>query len=372
MITKKKAPLLPSGFYDLLPPDAAAESHTVTRLLEVFSSFGYEQVSPPLMEFEASLLAGRGEELSKQTFRVLDPVSHEMMGVRTDMTLQVGRVAASRLTAQPRPARLCYAGQIVQSKPEPLRSERQLTQAGIELIGSDALQADVEVVTIAAESLQAIGINTISIDINLPGLVNELCPEARDNKSLQEKIRDAVLQKNTGVVAALPVKNSNTLAALMEAAGSLDKALASLKKYKIAYADSIAELAARIAKNCPKLKLTLDPIEYRGFDYHSGISFSVFAKGLRHELGRGGRYVVDGEHATGFTFYVTHLLKLLPPMEKKQTVIVTDDTSLSTVRDLHKQGLRTVYALTSSPAKEARALGIGFQLADSKGKIEKV
>lgn len=367
---KKKTPLLPSGFYDLLPPDASLESHAIAELLRSFSSFGYEQVSPPLMEFETSLLSDRWEELSKQTFRILDPVSHEMMGIRTDMTSQVGRIAVSRLASQPKPVRLCYAGPILQSQPEPLRNERQLTQAGIELIGSDALQSDAEVIIVAAESLSAIGIKDISIDINLPGLVGQLCPEAHGNSALQSQIKDAVMHKNTEVISSLPIATRDTLVELINVAGPVDKALAALKKLKVPQAAMISDLITRIAKSCPKLKVTLDPIEFRGFDYHSGISFSIFAKGLRHELGRGGRYKVGNEDATGFTIYVTHLLKLLPQASKSKTAIVEADENADTLRALHKQGWTTVYALTSNVSKEAKALGIGFKLV--KGKIEKI
>lgn len=354
---------MPSGLYDLLPPDAGKESYAVAQLLATVASFGYEQVSPPLMEFEASLLNGRGKELSDQTFRVLDPLAHEMMGIRADMTLQVARIASSRLAMMPRPLRLCYAGQILQSKAEALHSERQLTQAGAELIGSDAINADAEIIIIAAEALAQLGIEDISVDINLPGLVGELCPEAKDNTVLQAKIKNAVMQKNTDMVAQLPITNNKVLAALLEAAGPVEKALAVLEKFKIAQAAVIHNLVERVSKNCLKVKLTLDPIEYRGFDYHSGISFSIFAKGLRHELGRGGRYMVDGESATGFTIYVTHLLPLLPSMSQSKYVMVTQDAGTLALRDLRAKGWTTVYALTDNLQKEAGALGIKSQLS---------
>lgn len=367
----KPAPLLPSGFYDLLPDDAAMESGCVTGLLGAFSAFGYEQVSPPLMEFEESLFDGRGEELAKQTFRVLDPVSKNMMGMRADMTLQVARIASSRLAAMPRPLRLCYAGQILQTVPEALRSERQLTQAGIELIGSDALQADIEIITIAAWSLEALGITDITIDINLPGLVAELCPEAKNDLALQTKIKDAVTRKDVEMIAKLPVAASNTLAQLVSAAGPAAKALAVLDTLKIPQAAALRELTQRVARSCPALALTIDPIEYRGFDYHNGISFSIFARGLRYELGRGGRYTVEGEPATGFTIYVTPLLGILPRLAKKKKLLVTRQIATAQVKELQSQGWVTLFALTDDPAAEAKKLGIGFHLsADGKQIME--
>ena len=136
---------LPAGLRDVLPPDAAAETETTARLLAAFASRGYEQVDPPLLEFEESLLIGAGAATAEQTFRLMDPVSHRMMGLRTDITVQVARIATTRLRNLPRPLRLCYAGQVLRVKGTQLRPDRQFGQAGIELIGSDSSAADAEI-----------------------------------------------------------------------------------------------------------------------------------------------------------------------------------------------------------------------------------
>ena len=95
--------LLPEGFRDVLPPEAAQEAALVARLLAHSGAHGYEPVAPPLAEFEENLLAGpSGRALARQTFRVMDPISQRMMGVRADMTLQVARIARTRLARAPR------------------------------------------------------------------------------------------------------------------------------------------------------------------------------------------------------------------------------------------------------------------------------
>jgi ATP phosphoribosyltransferase regulatory subunit len=355
-MTIKNPPLLPSGLYDLLPPDARKESCATQRLLACFESFGYAQVSPPLLEFEASLLSGRGEALSAQTFRVMDPLSQAMMGFRADITLQVARIATSRMASAPRPLRLCYAGTALRIKPEALKSERQLTQAGIELIGAESPEADAEAMIVAAEALSGLGINAISIDINLPGLLAELCPEAQGDADLRLQIKDAVQRRDSGVIAALPVKNNALLASLIESAGPADKALQVLKKLGLRQADALAIVIGRVQQGCPEVMITLDPVEYRGFDYHQGIGFSIFASGLRHELGRGGRYLAAGESATGFTLYVTHLLRLLEAPPEKKRVMVPQGASAEEMRRLHKEGWATLGALSDSPRKEAKLL----------------
>ncbi|HKF59930.1 MAG TPA: ATP phosphoribosyltransferase regulatory subunit, partial [Dongiaceae bacterium] len=117
--------LLPAGLQDVLPPEAAHEAAVVERLMGVFASNAYERVKPPLVEFEESLLSGPGAAMSTWSFRLMDPVSQRMMALRADMTLQVARIAATRLARQARPLRLSYAGQVLRVRGSDLRPERQ-------------------------------------------------------------------------------------------------------------------------------------------------------------------------------------------------------------------------------------------------------
>ena len=171
--------LLPAGCYDLLPPFARQESELSTALLGVFESFGYQQVSPPLLEYSESMLAGRGAGLASQIFRVIDPDTNKVMGIRADITLQIARIAASRLIQQPKPLRLSYNGLILRMQGEQLKGDRQLRQAGIELIGAASPEADAEVILVAAAALEKSGIHEFSIDLNLPGIVSSLLASER-------------------------------------------------------------------------------------------------------------------------------------------------------------------------------------------------
>ncbi len=166
--------LLPAGLADLLPPDAAREARAIDVAIERFAAFGYERVKPPLVEFEESLLGGPGAALGPQTFRLMDPVSQRMMGVRADMTVQVARIAATRLKNAPRPLRLCYAGQVLRVKGSHLQPERQFGQAGAELIGAPSASADAEIALLAASALGVLGITDITLDLTLPTLVPSL------------------------------------------------------------------------------------------------------------------------------------------------------------------------------------------------------
>src|SRR5215471_3738647 len=120
--------LLPTGLYDLLPPEAQIEAEVTAELMDVLAAHGYERVKPPLVEFEETLFAGAGAGMASETFRLMDPASHRMVGVRADITPQVARIAAARLGHAPRPLRLSYAGQVLRVKGSAMRPERQVGQ----------------------------------------------------------------------------------------------------------------------------------------------------------------------------------------------------------------------------------------------------
>ena len=128
--------LLPAGLEDLLPPQAGQEEALVRRLSDHFAKYGYELVKPPLLEFEEGLLEGIGAAVADETFRVMDPVSHRMMGLRADITPQVARIAATRLRDAPRPLRLTYSGEVLRVRGAQLRPQREFRAVGVELIGA--------------------------------------------------------------------------------------------------------------------------------------------------------------------------------------------------------------------------------------------
>ncbi len=195
--------LLPTGLYDLLPPEAGVEAELTARLMGVLAAHGYERVKPPLVEFEETLLAGAGAVTASETFRTMDPASHRMVGVRADMTPQVARIAATRLAHMPRPLRLSYAGQVLRVKGSAIRPERQFGQAGAELIGAKGPAADVEVITVAGEALAAANVPHLSVDITLPTLVPAIAEAYGIAGERAAALRAALDRKDAAAVAAI-------------------------------------------------------------------------------------------------------------------------------------------------------------------------
>jgi ATP phosphoribosyltransferase regulatory subunit len=360
--------LLPEGLRDLLPIDAALEDDVVHRLGRSFSACGYELVKPPLIEFEDTLLAGVGMALRESIFRMPDPASHRILGVRADFTTQVARIAATRLAQRARPLRLMYVGPVLRVKGDQLAPERQFTQAGIELIGPESGPADAEVILATVDALKAIDVADITVDLALPTLVPLILGKVQDTR-----LRTALDHKDIAEIKAVGGAAGGTLTALVEAAGPFDSAVARVAKINLAPQaraewDRLVSVGRAVLDGMPDLTLTVDAVENRGFEYHTGVTFSVFAKGAQREIGRGGRYQLThgGEPATGATLFVDALMGVVPQIVPSRRLYIPFGTPRRMIRPLQEQGWTVVCGLEACPSAEAEArrLECGHYLAD--------
>ena len=370
--------LLPAGLYDLLPPEAEIEAAVTARLMGVLDAYGYERVKPPLVEFEETLLSGAGTAMASDTFRTMDPISHRMIGVRADMTPQVARIAATRLSHKPRPLRLSYAGQVLRVKGSQMRPERQVGQAGAELIGAGGPAADVEVIAVAGEALAALGVPHLSVDLTLPTLVPAIAEAYGIAGERAAGLRAALDHKDMAAVASLAGEAGAVLARLIAAAGTASATRAALDRLELPERarqerDRLGAVLDGLRAAIPALKVTVDPVENRGFEYHTGISFTFFARvgpelGPLGELGRGGRYQAGApaapEPATGFTLYTDTVLRTLPAPPPRRRVLIPPDTDPARARTLRAEGWITVAALLPAAdwRQEARRLDCGHVL----------
>ena len=366
----QKAALLPTGLRDLLPPEAGAEAALAEALLARFAAQGYERVKPPFVEFEDSMLSGAGAGLADQTFRLMDPASHRMMAVRSDLTPQIARIAASRLARSPRPLRLSYAGEILRVQGSELRPERQFRQVGFELIGiGEGAACDAEVILLAADALAGLGIEGgLSVDLNAPTLVASLFREEGIDADDAGPLRDALDRKDAAAVAAAEGAVSDLLLHLLRATGAAGTALDALSPLVLpgraaAALAHLLEVATLLREAAADLALTIDPVEWRGFEYHSGTSFSLFAGGVRTELGRGGRYSVGGrgaeEEAAGCTLYLHTLLRAAPLPPAPRRVYLPHGTPRAEGATLRADGWVTVAGLAPEQDVAAEAARLG-------------
>jgi ATP phosphoribosyltransferase regulatory subunit len=362
-MTDPAADLLPEGLEDRLPQSAAAAARIERAVMGVLDAHGYDRVRPPLIEFMQSMARRMDGVRTRHLFRFVDPKSLRTLALRSDMTVQVGRIAATGLAGKPRPLRLCYSGQVARIAGDQLDPRREALQLGAELIGSDTVAAASELVELAIASLEAAGATGISVDFTLPDLVDTLAAEEFPLEPGQVlAVRRELDAKDAG---ALREAGGEAYVPLLYASGPFDEAIE-----KLALIDAQGALASRIAglrqiaaRVTGRARLTLDPSERHGFEYQTWFGFTLYAEGVRGTLGRGGTYRIHGsdEVATGFSLYPEELVEAVKADEpRRDAVFLPLGHEPAAAAQLRADGWRTVAAL--SDTDDAAELGCSHKL----------
>lgn len=359
---------LPSGLPDLLPPVAAQEFRAIHQLLKRFTAYGFAPVIPPMAEFESSLLEGQGAATARQVFRVMDPLSREMLGLRADMTTQIARIASQGLKDAPRPLRLCYAGYTLRTTPEALRTRRQHTQIGIELFGATTPSHDAEIIAVAIDALAALGLTNLSLDLSAPALFAPLL--AARPETDHAALRTAISHKDAATLRKL---GADTIADMVESSGPAAQALPRLRKLAAntptltAALDAIEQILAGLREKGLDTPATIDLLEPGGFGYYSGIACSLYLRDPALEIGRGGHYTnKDGEEASGFTFYIDDVLNALGSSDTPERIGAPANTPLAALRTWQDKGYEIALLHTGDAKAEAQAQGCTHLLSKNE------
>ncbi len=351
--------LLPAGLSDILYPNAHIQSKIIENLLDIFSSYGYLRVKPPLVEYEETLLSdGPGKVLKDSTFRVMDPLSQKMLALRADVTAQISRIASTRLSHLSRPLRLSYSGDVLRVKGDSFNMERQKTQVGAELIGPKSEAIDAEIMLVCAKALKSINIDNLTIDINLPFLRKYLLTGV--SPSLKQTINQYIDIKDKQSLKKLKFKNLNIISELMDVVGDHLNVIKYLQELKskgilVDIIDHYLTVINIVRKNDKSIKLSMDPLENRGFKYHTGITFTIFSDKLKGEIAKGGSYnILTGETATGCTIYTEKVYPNLMLNLDKDLVYIPY-LNMNDAEEIIKKGYRIVFGSVSNFEYEKEA-----------------
>jgi ATP phosphoribosyltransferase regulatory subunit len=317
--------VLPDQIEDVLP-GRAWQTETIRRsLLDAFDTAGFELVAPPLVEFLDSLLTGAGADLDAQTFKLTDPLSGRLLGVRADITPQTARIDA-HLLAESGVTRLCYAGQVLQARPSAMHHSREPYLVGAELYGDGDIGADLEVLRLMIGSLAALreahaGLPPLLLDFGHASIFRALVADAPADTAA--RLLPLIASKQADIVAqeARGLAHADALARLCHLYGGvevLDRAATELPPLPAVEAalTGMRQVGEGLA-GLP-VALSCDLGELRGFGYHSGLVFSVYAQGGTDPVANGGRYDEVGRAfgrarpATGFSVDIKELVRLLP------------------------------------------------------------
>ncbi|HEY3698287.1 MAG TPA: ATP phosphoribosyltransferase regulatory subunit [Spongiibacteraceae bacterium] len=363
--------LLPEGVEELLPAQAERAERLRRRLLDLYHSWGYDLVMPPLLEFTDSLLIGLGSDVDLLTFKVTDQLSGRTMGIRADITSQVARIDAHSLQ-QKDPVRLCYAGSVLHTRPKSLLASRSPIQIGVEFYGDAGLASDSEVVLLMLETLRVANIETITLDLGHVGIYRALVQAAALKSADERDLFDALQRKaasEIGAVLQRAVTDARTREWLLQLS-RLQGDITVLKRARSIFTDAPAQVHAAIDEllavaqlvqtRMPTVNLYFDLSELRGYHYHTGLVFAALAPGWGQALANGGRYDHIGEvfgrarPATGFSTDLKALIALGNAIEDEQCRGIVaptgDDIGLwVAVQALRASGERVVQALPDQP-----------------------
>ncbi|QWD68996.1 ATP phosphoribosyltransferase regulatory subunit [Polynucleobacter sp. VK25] len=348
--------LLPEDIADVLPAEARKVESLRRAVLDLYQSYGYELVAPPILEFLDSLLTGTGSDLNLQTFKLVDQLSGRTLGLRADMTPQVARIDAHLLN-RAGITRLCYAGSVAHARTPVGSSAREELQLGAEIYGCATWEADLEAITLLLKTLSIAGLERVYLDLSHAGILAGILDGQNLDKEtiealyglLQSKDRPRLSQWAT----CLPANVAQALMALTELNGPCAAVLVQAKKVlpKHAAIDQaladLERLVSAAAKLSNHLELSIDLADLRGYQYHSGVMFAAYVEQLPQPIARGGRYDHVGQAfgrprpATGFSLDLLTLANLSPLNVRKLAISApwVDDAELNKViTSLRSQG----------------------------------
>ena len=359
---------LPDGMEEVLPGQAEAVEGLRRALLDLYRSWGYRLVIPPLMEFTESLLVGLGEDLDLLTFKLTDQFSGRTLGIRADITPQVARIDAHSL-GESGVTRLCYAGSTLHTRPKSLMASRSPIQLGAELFGDDSLEADVEVVRLMLATLETAGLSGITLDLGHVGIYEAVLAAARLSREQEKTVFDALQRKSLPDLNLALVDVDSDIAALIIALVDLhgDETVLNAARALFAEAvpsaligiDALQKVAFDLRRQSPELDIYFDLSELRGYHYHTGLVFAAYVSGCGQAMANGGRYNDIGaifgraRPATGFNADLKSLMAMLPTTAPEQRAIsapAAGDPALDLkVRELRAAGEVVVNCLSGSP-----------------------
>ena len=382
---------LPNGISEALPEEAIRLESLRRELIDLYTTWGYQLVIPPMVEYLESLSTGAGSNLDVQTFKITDQQTGRMMGIRADMTPQIARIDAHKLhTTQPN--RLCYIGTVLHSRAFRQGASRSPLQVGAELFGHAGADSDAEVISLLLATLEHCHVESMTLDLGHVGIFRALAQQA-DFSPQQEKQFFAMLERKAlpeidawlagADCVDLPASLRKMLAELPRLHGPvsvLDDAERVLKDANtdvLAALSYLKALAQQISTAYPDCELHIDLTELSGYDYHTGIVYAVYTAESGDEIARGGRYDGVGalfgraRPATGFS---TDLRKLSQfarkvPHHTADKIFApaiaasADAAALSSLIDgLRKQGKTVIRQLGQDNTQTPAALGCNQQI----------
>lgn len=288
----------PDGVKDFLPLEFSFKTNVERKIESVFYKYGFSAVSSPTFEF-LEVFDDKGSVAPPQIYKFLDR-DGSMLALRSDMTPAIARIAATEYSESDLPLRFSYITNTFRNNEIYQGKSKEITQAGIELIGASSAEADAEVVTIAVKSLIAAGLDNFRIDIGSVGFFKSILDDMGFDEADRYILQKFILDKDF-VSAEKMVNNTD----------KPDEIKLLFREFPLLIGGPEILLKARKFTKNPDALSALDKLEniyntlsvygvekyivydlcmIGHLDYYTDIIFMAYARGASTSIIDGGRY----------------------------------------------------------------------------------
>ena len=292
--------LLPEGINEVLPPRSHKLEKMTRCVTDLFDRWGYNLVMPPMAEYLESFMLDNSDDLQIQTFKMTDPIGGRMLGVRPDITPQIARIDAHSLN-QNDINRLCYIGQILNTKVVSHGRSRSPLQIGAELYGHNGIESNIEILNLMLKLFDTLGVNGIDLVLGHVGIYLELVKVADLSAKQSHFLAGLMRTKSKYDIKEylesqnIDQKYRNYFIDLVDCYGDLSILNSAQEQFggiseNIAQALRDIQETADILSVHKGLNLHCDLLEAPGYHYEDGLVFYAFSQGFPGEIARGGRY----------------------------------------------------------------------------------
>jgi ATP phosphoribosyltransferase regulatory subunit len=322
--------------YTQIPPGtqivigrAARRRRVLEReICSVFEGWSYEEIIPPIFDYYDVFAKGMGTGPEEQIYRFIDREGN-ILALRPEFTSLVAKTVATRLASSPRPIRLYYSGEVLRFEKPKGGRQREFAQIGIEHYGGTGKTADVEILLIAVETFQRLGVQGFQINLGsvdfFGGIVDRMELPAEQMAELKDVLNVKDQSGLETLLQKLPLgdRRKKILRAVPHLTGAkavITEARELVRNPRSVEAlDHLEEIYSIFERLDLAQHLTIDLGEIRGFDYYTGILFRAYVRDLGFEVASGGRYdglpAAFGEDlaAVGFSFSLDRLEQIVTP-----------------------------------------------------------
>lgn len=289
----------PNGVNDVLPEECAVKKDIESTIWTVFASFGYKEIETPSFEYYDCYSGESGQITQEKLYKFFDEQGR-ILALRPDFTTSIARMAATKRLNRPMPLRYMYNGSVFRAEHTEGVRRREITQSGIELIGSYSAHADVEVISAAMEAITALGIEDFSMEIGqvafFNGLVEQLGLDAETTEQIRARIDSKDSQGIENIVEDLEIDEN--IKKLMIDLPYLFGDVSIIERANVPGLNETSKAALENLKKIYDLLvlcgfeqyISLDLGMLQSIDYYTGSIFKCYTHGVGFPIAAGGRY----------------------------------------------------------------------------------